>query len=105
MCIRDRHGIANALLLTEVIKFNADENPRKMGTFSQYQYPHTQARYAECARFCGIQAKDDAEAVEKLIAKLEELKTVSYTHLARSMPHWYAMSWRMLWRFPPEKSR
>ena len=45
-----------------------------MGTFPQYQYPHTQARYAECARFCGIQASDDAEAVKKLIEKIEELK-------------------------------
>ena len=71
MCIRDSklgafhhlpHGLANALLLNLVIEFNAAENPRKMGTFSQYQYPHTQARYAECARFVGIQAKDDAEA-------------------------------------------
>ena len=68
------HGLANALLLNLVIEFNAAENPRKMGTFSQYQYPHTQARYAECARFCGIQAKDDAEAVKKLIEKTEELK-------------------------------
>ena len=68
------HGVANALLISLVIDFNAAENPRKMGTFSQYQYPHTQARYAECARFCGIQAKDDAEAVQKLIVKIEELK-------------------------------
>ena len=68
------HGLANALLLNLVIEFNAAENPRKMGTFSQYQYPHTMARYAECARFVGIQAKDDAEAVQKLIAKIEELK-------------------------------
>ena len=68
------HGVANALLISLVIDFNAAENPRKMGTFSQYQYPHTQARYAECARFCGIQAKDDAEAVKKLIEKTEELK-------------------------------
>ena len=45
-----------------------------MGTFSQYQYPHTRARYAECARFCGIQAKDDEEAVKKLIEKIEALK-------------------------------
>ncbi len=45
-----------------------------MGTFSQYQYPHTQARYAECARFVGIQAKDDAEAVKKLMEKIEDLK-------------------------------
>ena len=68
------HGIANALLISLVVEFNASECPRKMGTFSQYEYPHTQARYAECARFCGIQAKDDAEAVKKLIDKIEELK-------------------------------
>lgn len=68
------HGVANALLISLVVDFNGAENPRKMGTFSQYQYPHTQARYAECARFCGIQAKDDAEAVQKLTVKIEELK-------------------------------
>ena len=68
------HGIANALLISMVVDYNAAECPRKMGTFSQYQYPHTMARYAECARFVGIQAKDDAEAVQKLIVKIEELK-------------------------------
>ena len=68
------HGIANALLISLVVEFNSAEAPAKMGTFSQYQYPHTQARYAECARFCGIQASDDAEAVKKLIEKIEELK-------------------------------
>ena len=56
------------------MEFNAAECPRKMGTFSQYEYPHTRARYAECARFVGIQAKDDEEAVKKLIDKIEELK-------------------------------
>ncbi len=69
------HGIANALLISMVVEYNAAECPRKMGTFSQYQYPHTQARYAECARFVGIQAEDDAAAVKKLIDKIEELKT------------------------------
>ena len=69
------HGTANALLLSLVIAFNADECPRKMGTFSQYQYPHTQAKYAECARFVGIQANSDAEAVKKLIDKIEGLKS------------------------------
>ena len=68
------HGVANALLISMVVEYNAAECPRKMGTFSQYQYPHTMARYAECARFVGIQAKDDAEAVQKLIVKIEELK-------------------------------
>ena len=68
------HGVANALLISLVIDFNSSECPPKMGTFSQYQYPHTLARYAECARFCGIQAKEDKEAVAKLIEKIEDLK-------------------------------
>ncbi len=70
------HGAANALMINETIRFNAAENPRKMGTFSQYQYPHTMTRYAECARFCGIVAENDAEAVDKLIAKIDELKKI-----------------------------
>lgn len=70
------HGVANALLITLVMEFNASEVPAKMGTFSQYQYPHTLARYAECARFCGIEGKDDAEVLKKFIAKVEELKKV-----------------------------
>lgn len=69
------HGTANALLISLVVAYNADECPRKMAAFSQYQYPHTMERYAECAHFVGIQAKDDAEAVEKLIVKIEELKS------------------------------
>ncbi|GLB33110.1 aldehyde-alcohol dehydrogenase [Lacrimispora amygdalina] len=68
------HGVANALLITLVMEFNASEVPAKMGTFPQYQYPHTLARYAECARFCGVDGKDDAEVLKKFIAKVEELK-------------------------------
>ncbi len=68
------HGIANALLISLVVEYNAVECPTKMGTFSQYQYPHTMERYAECARFVGIQAENDQEAVRKLIEKIEELK-------------------------------
>jgi acetaldehyde dehydrogenase/alcohol dehydrogenase len=68
------HGVANALLITLVMEFNASEAPAKMGTFSQYQYPHTLARYAECARFCGVEGKDDADVLKKFIAKVEELK-------------------------------
>ncbi|MDE6935651.1 MAG: bifunctional acetaldehyde-CoA/alcohol dehydrogenase [Oscillospiraceae bacterium] len=68
------HGVANALLISLVVEYNSAECPPKMGTFSQYQYPHTMARYAECARFCGIQAASDEEAVRKLIEKIEELK-------------------------------
>ena len=68
------HGIANALLLTEVIRYNSTEVPVKMGTFSQYQYPQAQKRYAEIARFVGLSGKNDVELVEKLIKKLEDLK-------------------------------
>ena len=68
------HGVANALLISLVVEFNSAEVPTKMGTFPQYEYPHTMARYAECARFVGIQAKNDEEAVKKLIDKIEELK-------------------------------
>ena len=69
------HGIANALLLNLVMEFNASEVPTKMGTFPQYEYPHTLARYAECGRFCGITGKDDAEVFKKFLVKITELKT------------------------------
>ena len=68
------HGIANALLITDVMRFNAAEVPTKMGTFSQYKYPHCKARYVECADFLGIQGKDDDEKFENLIKAIEELK-------------------------------
>ena len=68
------HGIANALLISLVVEFNANDCPPKMGTFSQYEYPHTKARYAECARFCGFAGKNDEESVKNLIEKIEELK-------------------------------
>ena len=68
------HGIANALVLTDVMKYNSAEVPTKMGTFPQYQYPHTLARYAEIGRYVGLSGKDDQEVFDKLIAKLEELK-------------------------------
>ncbi len=68
------HGVANALLISLVLEYNADECPTKMGTFSQYQFPHTKERYAECARFVGITAKNNDDAVVKLIEKTEALK-------------------------------
>lgn len=68
------HGIANALVLTDVIRYNSEEVPAKMGTFPQYEYPQARARYAEIARFVGLSGKTDEELVEKLIKKLEELK-------------------------------
>ena len=68
------HGIANALVLTDVMRYNSAEVPTKMGTFPQYQYPHTLARYAEIGRFVGLTGKDDQEVFEKLLDKLEQLK-------------------------------
>ena len=68
------HGVANALMLEQVIRFNSSEVPSKMGTFPQYDHPHTLARYAEVARFLGFGGKDDKESVEKLIDGINELK-------------------------------
>lgn len=68
------HGVANALLITEVMRFNAAEIPTKMGTFSQYQYPHTLERYVECADFLGIKGKNDNEKFENFIKAIEDLK-------------------------------
>ena len=68
------HGVANALMICHVLRYNAAEVPAKMGTFPQYDHPHTLARYAECARFCGICGKDDEETLDLFIQKIEELK-------------------------------
>ncbi len=68
------HGVANALMIDEVLRFNASETPTKMGTFSQYDHPHTLARYAEVADFLGIQGKDDSEKLKNLIAAIDDLK-------------------------------
>ncbi len=70
------HGVANALLITEVMRYNVATAPRKMGTFSQYQYPHTLERYAECAHFIGICGKNDEETLDKFIDAIEKLKEV-----------------------------
>ena len=68
------HGVANALLINEVICFNATDNPRKMGTFSQYKYPRATERYAEIASFIGINGGSDEEKMQKLTEKIDELK-------------------------------
>ncbi len=68
------HGVANALMIDEVIRFNATEVPTKMGSFSQYEYPKTQRRYAEVAEALGLGGKNDAEKVENLIKAVDELK-------------------------------
>lgn len=68
------HGMANSLMLEEVIRFNSSEKPTKMGTFPQYAYPQCKARYADVARYVGCTGKNDDELVEALIAKLKDLQ-------------------------------
>ena len=68
------HGVANALMIDEVLRFNAAEVPTKMGTFPQYDHPHTLARYAEVADYLGIKGKNDTEKLENLIAAIDALK-------------------------------
>ena len=68
------HGVANALLINEVIRFNSAEVPHKMGTFSQYDHPHTMSRYAEIADYLGLGGKNDEEKVQNLITAIDDLK-------------------------------
>ena len=68
------HGVANALMIEEVIRFNASEAPAKMGTFSQYDHPHTLARYAEIADYLGLGGKTNEEKLENLIKAINDLK-------------------------------
>ncbi len=68
------HGVANALMIEEVLRFNASETPVKMGTFSQYDHPHTLERYAEVADYLGAKGKTNEEKLENFIKMLNELK-------------------------------
>lgn len=68
------HGVANALMIDEVLRFNAAEVPVKMGTFPQYDHPHTLARYAEIADYLKLGGNTDAEKLERLIAAVDALK-------------------------------
>ncbi len=68
------HGVANALLIEEVLRFNSAESPAKMGTFSQYDHPHTLARYAEIADSLGIKGDSDKDKLEGLIKSVNDLK-------------------------------
>ena len=68
------HGVANALMINEVLRFNASEAPTKMGTFSQYDHPHTLARYAEVADYLGLGGNSDEEKLENLIKAINDLK-------------------------------
>ena len=68
------HGVANALMIEEVLRFNAKEIPCRMGTFPQYAYPHTLDRYAEVADALGIGGKNNSEKLENLIKSINDLK-------------------------------
>jgi acetaldehyde dehydrogenase/alcohol dehydrogenase len=68
------HGVANALMISEVLRFNAAEVPPKMGTFPQYEYPHTLARYAKIADALGLKGRTGEDKLEALIAAIEKLK-------------------------------
>lgn len=68
------HGVANALMIDYVLEFNAAEVPAKMGTFPQYDHPHTLARYAEVADALGIKGRTDEDKLKGLIKKIDELK-------------------------------
>lgn len=68
------HGLANALLINEIIRFNATEAPTKQAAFSQYEYPDSKSRYARVARYIGLEGKNDDELTDALIRKIDELK-------------------------------
>ncbi len=68
------HGVTVGLVLDEVMRFNSAEVPNKMGTFPQYDHPHTLRKYAQIAETLGIKGKNDEEKLEKLIQKIAELK-------------------------------
>lgn len=68
------HGVANALMIEEVLRFNASEVPAKMGTFSQYDHPHTLERYANVATELGLGGKTNEEKLENLIKAVNDLK-------------------------------
>lgn len=68
------HGIANALMIDLVLRFNAAEVPEKMGTFPQYDHPHTLRRYAEVAEALGFGGANDQESLDNLIREIDILK-------------------------------
>ena len=68
------HGIANALVISQVVKFNSNDRPTKQGTFSQYHYPEGKRRYAKVAEFLNLGGKNDDEKVANLIKEIEKLK-------------------------------
>ena len=68
------HGVANALMINEVIRFNATERPNKMGTFSQYDHPMALQKYGEIASYLGLSGENNEKKVEALINCIDDLK-------------------------------
>jgi len=68
------HGIANALMINEVLRYNSSEQPTKMGTFPQYDHPHTLRRYAQISESLNLGGRTDEEKLDRLIEKIDELK-------------------------------
>lgn len=68
------HGLANALLINEVIRFNAVDNPRKQASFPQYKYPNAKWRYARIADYLHLGGNTEEEKVELLIKAIDKLK-------------------------------
>lgn len=68
------HGIANALMINEVLRYNACDVPTKMGTFPQYSHPNTLTRYVEVANYLGISGNEDKEKLNNLINEINNLK-------------------------------
>ena len=68
------HGIANALMINEVLRFNSSEIPTKMGTFPQYDHPHAIEKYAEVADYLKLGGNNNEEKLENLIRAIDELK-------------------------------
>ncbi len=69
------HGLANSMLITEIIKYNATDNPTKQGIFPQYKFPNAKERYKELADFLKLEGKSADEKVQNLIKKIEDLKS------------------------------
>jgi acetaldehyde dehydrogenase / alcohol dehydrogenase len=68
------HGVANGMLINEVIRFNASDNPRKQTVFPQYKYPNAKWRYAQIADYLRLEGKDEDEKIENLIKAIDDLK-------------------------------
>ena len=68
------HGICNAMVLENVVRFNMVDNPTKQGMFPQYEYPNAKAKYAKVASYLGLAGKNDDEKVESFLKKIKEVR-------------------------------